>query len=200
MPLSRIQDELGWDCFLEGRIPIALLESVKISLPSRQSITKWGISLIKALLSVTHRQWLFRNADVHHRFDGLTMHGHNLLSLRIYELLETSPGDLLPVHRYLLQQDFSQLGTADTIQQQIWVATMESALVLLPVSIQDTSLQVASIGFSPPGNALSKHITFIPLLGITINTHDALFNKPYLHPFLFQNKHAILTIPPPVRI
>jgi hypothetical protein len=35
MPLSRIQDDLGWDCFLEGRIPIALLEAVKISLPSR---------------------------------------------------------------------------------------------------------------------------------------------------------------------
>jgi hypothetical protein len=40
MPLSRIQDDLGWDCFLEGRIPIALLEAVKISLPSRKSITK----------------------------------------------------------------------------------------------------------------------------------------------------------------
>ncbi len=128
MHLSRIQDELRWDCFLEGRIPIALLEAVKISLPSRQSITKWGVSFIKTLLSVTHRQWFFRNADVHHRFDSLTMHGHNILSLRINELLETSPADLLPVHRYLLQKDFFQLGTADTIQRQIWVATMESAL------------------------------------------------------------------------
>ena len=60
------------------------------------------VSLIKTLLSITHHQWLFRNVDVHHRFDGLTMHGHNLLSLRINDLLETSPGDLLPVHRYLL--------------------------------------------------------------------------------------------------
>ena len=128
MPLSRIQDDLGWDCFLEGRIPIALLEAVRISLPSRKSITKWGISLIKSLLSVTHRQWLFRNADVHHRFDGLTMHDHNLLLLRINDLLKTSPGDLLPIHRYLLQQDFAQLGNADTIQRQIWVAAIESAL------------------------------------------------------------------------
>jgi hypothetical protein len=128
LPLARIIDELGWDCFLEGRIPIALLEAVSISLPSRKSIAKWGLSFIKTLLSVTHRQWLFRNADMHHDFDGLTMHGHKLLFIRINELLTTSPGDLLPAHRYLLQQDFVQLGNADTIQRQIWVATMESAL------------------------------------------------------------------------
>ena len=128
LPLARIQDELGWDCFPEGRIPIALLKAVAPALPHRRSITKWGISFIKSLLSVTHRQWLFRNADVHHCFDGLTMHGHNLLLIQINELLTTPPGDLLPAHRYLLQQDFVQLGNADTIQRQIWVAAMESAL------------------------------------------------------------------------
>jgi hypothetical protein len=56
------------------------------------------------------------------------MHGHKLLSTRINKLLATPPGDLLPAHRYLLQQDFVQLGNADTIQRQIWVAAMESAL------------------------------------------------------------------------
>ena len=128
IPLAMIHDELGWDCFLEGRISVALLDAVGLSLPSRKSITKWGVSFIKTLLSATHQQWLFRNADVHHRFDGLTMHGHNILSLRIRELLTTSPGDLLPAHRYLLLQDFAQLGDADTIQRQIWVASIESAL------------------------------------------------------------------------
>jgi hypothetical protein len=59
LPLARIQDELGWDCFLEGRKPIALLKAVGLSLPSRRLIAKWGISFIKTLLSVTHRQWLF---------------------------------------------------------------------------------------------------------------------------------------------
>ena len=128
LPLARIQDKLGWDCFLEGRIPMVLLEVVDLSLPYQKSITKWGISFIKTLLSVTHHQWLFQNADVHHSFDGLTLHGHNLLLLRINELLKISPGDLLPAHRYLLQQDFAQLGNANTIQCQTWVAAMESAL------------------------------------------------------------------------
>jgi hypothetical protein len=81
LPLAKIQDKLGWDCFLGGRIPIVLLKAVDLSLPYRKSIMKWGISFIKTLLSVTHRQWLFRNADVHHSFDGLTLHGHNLLLL-----------------------------------------------------------------------------------------------------------------------
>ncbi len=125
---AKIHDDLGWDSFLEGRIPVALLDAVRHSLPSRRSLTKWGVSLIKALLGITHRQWLFRNADVHHRFEGLTMHDHNLLSLRIRELLTTPPDNLLPTHRYLLQQDFAQLGEADTIQRQIWVANMNSAL------------------------------------------------------------------------
>ena len=105
LPLARIQDKLGWDCFLKGRIPIVLLEVVDLSLPYWKSITKWEISFIKTLLDVTHCQWLFRNADVHHSFDGLTLHGHNLILLRINELLKTSPRDLLPAHRYLLQQD-----------------------------------------------------------------------------------------------
>jgi hypothetical protein len=33
LPLARTQDELGWDCFLEGRIPIALLKAVAPALP-----------------------------------------------------------------------------------------------------------------------------------------------------------------------
>ncbi len=107
MPLSRIQDQLGWDCFVEGQIPIALLKMIRPFLSPRKSIILWGVKLTKSLLSVTHRQWLFRNADIHHRFDGLTMHQHTLLHHRITDLLKTSPQDLLPKHRYLLQQDFA---------------------------------------------------------------------------------------------
>jgi hypothetical protein len=124
------------------------------------------------------------------------MHGHNLLSL----LLETSLGDLLPVTDTYSNRTLPNLAQLKQYNDKSGLLLWSQHLVLLPVSIQDTSLKVASTGFSPPGNALSKNITFIPLLGITINTHYALFNKPYLHPFLFQNKHAILTIPPPVRI
>ena len=55
MPLSRIQDQLGWDCFVESRIPIALLKMIQPFLSPRKSIILWGVKLIKSLLSVAHR-------------------------------------------------------------------------------------------------------------------------------------------------
>jgi hypothetical protein len=81
MRLDRIQDWLGWDCFVEGHIPILLIETVHPFLhdcPPQKSIVRWGAAFIKSLLSVTHKQWLFRNADVHHRIDGLMTHQHTL--------------------------------------------------------------------------------------------------------------------------
>ncbi len=39
-----------------------------------------------------------------------------------------SPTNLLPCHRYLLQHNFYQLGSDSTLQQQLWVASMESAI------------------------------------------------------------------------
>jgi hypothetical protein len=92
---------------------------------------RWGASFLKSLLSNTHKQWLFRNSDVHHIIDGLMTHQHALLNQCIHDLIQTTPKlpkELLPMHYHLLQQDFAQLGNADTLQQQIWVASMESAL------------------------------------------------------------------------
>jgi hypothetical protein len=42
--------------------------------------------------------------------------------------MEITPLDLLPCHRQLLDNNFHNLGNAETIQQQIWIALMESAL------------------------------------------------------------------------
>jgi hypothetical protein len=129
--LARIQDWLGWDCFVEGCIPVLPIETVRPFLHDwspQKSIVRWGVAFIKSLLSVTHKQWLFRNADVHHKIDGLTTHQHTLLNQCIHNLIRTSPNELLPIHCHLLQQDFAQLGNAETLQRQIWVASMESAL------------------------------------------------------------------------
>jgi hypothetical protein len=55
-------------------------------------------------------------------------HQHTLLNQRIHNLIQTTPEELLPTHRHLLQQDFAQLGNGETFQQQIWAASMESTL------------------------------------------------------------------------
>jgi hypothetical protein len=82
MVLAKIQDRLGCDCIVKGRLPIVLIKTVRPFLHSwspQKSIMQWGISFLKSLLSVTHKQWLFQNADIHNRFDEITMHQHTLL-------------------------------------------------------------------------------------------------------------------------
>jgi hypothetical protein len=131
LTLSQAHDLLGWDCLIEGRIPILLITTVRESLQEWnpcKSITQWGVCLIKLLLDITHKQWLYWNSDIHLRFDGLTSHQHSLLSEIIHKLIRTSPTDLLPCHRHLFQRDFYQLGSDSTLKRQLWVASMESAI------------------------------------------------------------------------
>ena len=68
-------DNLGWDYFVEGRIPYVLIDTVKLMLRRyipKGSVKLWGARFIKSLLSITHKQWLYRNSDVHHVIDGLS--------------------------------------------------------------------------------------------------------------------------------
>jgi hypothetical protein len=49
----------GWDCFVEGQIPILLIDTVSPfvhDLLPRKSLTKWGIDFIKSLLGATTKQ------------------------------------------------------------------------------------------------------------------------------------------------
>jgi hypothetical protein len=134
LPLSRAHDLLGWDYFIKGLIPILLITMVEKFLHEwspRKLINKWSVSFIKSLLNITHKQWLYCNSDIHHRFDGLTSHQHRLLSERSHELIMTAPTDLLLCHHHLLEQDFCQLCSANTMAHQLWVTSMESAISVL---------------------------------------------------------------------
>ena len=87
------------------------------------------MSIIKRVLHITHRQWLYRNARIHIKIaDGLTKPEHKNIIRLAYNLLDTDPNDLLPQHRYLLEEDFLQLGEGPSINRQYWIASMQSAL------------------------------------------------------------------------
>ncbi len=43
-------------------------------------------------------------------------------------LMETTLSNLLPCHQHLLNNNFHDLGNAETIQWRIWIASMESVL------------------------------------------------------------------------
>jgi hypothetical protein len=93
----------------------------------------WGSRLIKSLIGLTHKQWLFRNSDMHYISKGLTAHHHDELTARICELMITKHKMLLPRHRHFIQIDFDQLGQGPTLACQVWVANMEMAISVAKV-------------------------------------------------------------------
>ncbi len=86
------------------------------------------MGFIESLISITLKQWIFQNSDIHHRIEGLTSNDHLILFNKIRALIQTHPADLLPCHQYLLTHNFQSLGSSKTIQRQILVALMEPAL------------------------------------------------------------------------
>jgi hypothetical protein len=129
---------------MEGQIASILIKTIKPQLHQwfpRKLIDKWGIKFIKSLINITHKQWIYRNADVHHVINGLTSSQHTALFARVQELLMTNVNYLLPCHPHLLNQDLYQLGNADTLPYQLWVTLMESAI--------STASHVASGHYTP---------------------------------------------------
>jgi hypothetical protein len=87
--LSANIDNLGWDCFVEGRIPYSLITVVKpmfLQCKPHGSIVIWGTKFIKSLISLTRKQWLYRNCDMHYISNGVTSRQHNKLT----SMLETT--------------------------------------------------------------------------------------------------------------
>jgi hypothetical protein len=111
-------NNLGWDCFVEGRIPQLLIGFVKPMLRCyipRASVELWGAKFIKSLISITHKQWLYRNSDVHHNIDGLSSRKQQELTERIHKLLQTEKNSLLKRHKHLMDVDFAKQGSGATI-------------------------------------------------------------------------------------
>jgi hypothetical protein len=139
---ARDHDKLGWDNFMEGRICTALFQlqaSTLTAVSSKWTIKSWSCHFIKRVLSITHRQWLYRNARIHIRLaDGLTEPEHKTIIQLVQDLLHTDPNDLLPQHRYLLQQDFRQLGVGPSLDRQYWITSMQSAIAAADIVFKRT--------------------------------------------------------------
>ena len=66
--LSVSIDKFGWVCFVEGHLPYSLIAMIKpmfLRYKPRGSVKIWGTKFIKSLIGSTHKQWLYRNKDVH---------------------------------------------------------------------------------------------------------------------------------------
>jgi hypothetical protein len=64
----------------------------------------WGARFIKRLISIKHKQWLYRNSNVHHVIDLLSSRQQQELMARIHDFLETKKNSLLEQHKHLMDK------------------------------------------------------------------------------------------------
>jgi hypothetical protein len=125
-------DALGWDSFLEGRIPQSLVNLQQLFLRqcgSYWKIRTWSSHCVQYLLNITHRQWLYRNARIYiKKLDGMTAEEHHTIIDLVQDMMLVDPADLLPCHRTLLQVDFERLGEGSAVDRKLWLTKMHSAI------------------------------------------------------------------------
>jgi hypothetical protein len=129
--LSVSIDNLGWDYFVEGHLPysrIAMIKPMFLCYKPRGSVKIWGTMFIKSLIGLTHKQWLYRNKDVHYLSEGLTLRQHKELTAKVKVLMKTKRSALLGQHQHYMSTNFDELGRGPTLACQVWVANMEMAI------------------------------------------------------------------------
>jgi hypothetical protein len=105
------------------------------------SVDLWGSKFIKSLISITYKQWLYRNSNIHQESDSLNTKQHQELTSRIHELILMKKGSLLERHQHLMDVDFFKLGSGPTITRQVWVANIEMAISVAKVARGNFCLQ-----------------------------------------------------------
>jgi hypothetical protein len=129
---ARDHDHLGWQNFLEGRITTSLLRLQERFLEeagSRQSIRAWSTNLIHHLVGIVHKQWLYRNANIHLKVvEGRTTAEHREIMSEVRHMMAVDPLDLLPCHQHLLKQNWEMMGATSTSTRLVWLEQMDSAL------------------------------------------------------------------------
>ena len=125
-------DHLGWASFTEGRIAHSLVLLQRDFLfrhKSTMTVQTWATQLAQHLLSITHRQWTYRNAKLHlKKLDGRTEWEHCRIIQEVREMMLVDPEDMLPCHHNLLHMDFERLGQANSTYRLHWLDQMDSAL------------------------------------------------------------------------
>jgi hypothetical protein len=126
-------DLLGWKNFTEARLPNTLFiiqEAWLQTCGTQFSIISWTKQFLTRIINLTRRQWLYRNAKIHiAHVEGITLATHERIMNRTKSLMATDPMDLLPQRRPLLQVDYKTLGEGPTVDRQLWIASVESAIM-----------------------------------------------------------------------
>jgi hypothetical protein len=134
LAIAKIQDGIGFDNLLVGRLPIALVNHMSPILNAKNvkgvSPELWARKFSRELIVFTHKQWTYRNGVVHYTpSENMTVSEHEAIDEQLQSLLSLSPDDLLPHHRHLLTAEhFTDLASGPSIEKLYWMADVRSAL------------------------------------------------------------------------
>lgn len=130
--LAYMQDSIGWDHMMEGKVTRLLREYQHIHLLTSESMLTaddWMAQFLKHLLHVTHGQWIYRNVSRHHLQHGLLRDLERQSLLREIDKYLSMPPEAVPEEsKFLLEIDFQQIRTAATEKQSYWVQAMRAAI------------------------------------------------------------------------
>ena len=96
---------------------------------------------------MTHKQWLYRNNDVHYVSNELTLKQDEELTAKIKIPLKTGRCSLLCHHQHYMLTNFEELGSSPKLARWVWVANMKMAISIARVAkanfcMQDTLRQL----------------------------------------------------------
>jgi hypothetical protein len=132
--IAKIQDSIGFDNLLVGRLPTALLTHISPHLNSLNhrglSSEIWAKKFSTQLIVFTHKQWTHRNGVVHFKpSENMTISEHQAIDEQMRALISLPPTALPPHHRHLLlSEDFRELGAGFSTAKLFWIADVQSAL------------------------------------------------------------------------
>ena len=128
--MARAQDEIGWRRFMEGMVckEMRTIQQSQCSMVGWQNDTeKWGRELVIRLLEITHRQWLYRNIQVHNRITGtIATQRKEELQMEIEHQQELGTAGLLEEDRYLADVKLGNLEDASGIKETYWLLAIQA--------------------------------------------------------------------------
>ena len=140
LSFSDIQDQIGWDNFIEGKITTEIRDiqhSYLCSISSRISIDKWIGTFISQLLHLIHSQWLFRNEIVHRKSqDGLSQAEAAQIRIAIRVQLRLGIQNLDEEDHFLLQHTYDDISTWSGIEKKLWLSAIKAARLAAASNIQ----------------------------------------------------------------
>ena len=128
---AQSQDIIGWDQFMMGMVATELVDLQTLySMVSDSclSATTWSRTLITKLLEITHGQWIYRNALVHHKTTGFLISQHKeAIQAEIDHQLALGMDDLLEEDQHLLEINHDDLDVTSGECQEHWILAIMAA-------------------------------------------------------------------------